>query len=114
MQIDFTVEAHDEPGTRILAVSGELSLSAASALENELNRALESGVALVVVDLKSVEFIDSTGLSVLVRAHQQAADTGIEFGIINAVSQVDRLLRLTGLTDRLTLANAEQRLDHGN
>jgi anti-anti-sigma factor len=86
-------------------VSGELDLAAASSLEEELDRALESGSPLIVIDLESLEFIDSTGLSVLVRAHQQAQETGVQLGLINAGAQVERLLSLTGLADRLTLAD---------
>jgi len=87
----------------VLAVSGELDLAAASSLEEELDRALSSGSQRIVVDLKSLEFIDSTGLSVLVRAHQRAQESGLELGLVNPGAQVERLLSLTGLTDRLTL-----------
>ena len=87
----------------MLAVSGELDLAAASSLEEELDRALSSGSQRIVVDLKSLEFIDSTGLSVLVRAHQRAQESGLELGLVNPGAQVERLLSLTGLTDRLTL-----------
>jgi anti-anti-sigma factor len=88
----------------VLSVSGELDLAAATSLEEELERALSSGSALIVIDLESLDFIDSTGLSVLVRAHQQAQETGVQLGLINAGAQVERLLSLTGLADRLTLA----------
>jgi anti-anti-sigma factor len=88
----------------VLAISGELDLAAASSLEEELDRALGSGSRVIVVDLKSLEFIDSTGLSVLVRAHQRAQEAGLELGLVNPGAQVERLLSLTGLADRLTLA----------
>lgn len=103
VQSHFRVEAHSDGGARVLAVSGELDLAAASSLEEELDRALSSGSQRIVVDLKSLEFIDSTGLSVLVRAHQRAQESGLELGLVNPGAQVERLLSLTGLTDRLTL-----------
>lgn len=90
----------------MLAVSGELDLAAASTFEDELTRALGSGAQIIVVDLKELDFIDSTGLSVLVRGHQQAQESGVELGLINPGAQVERLLSLTGLADRLTLNDA--------
>ena len=92
----------------MLTISGELDLAAASSLEEELDRALASGAGVIVVDLKSLEFIDSTGLSVLVRAHQRAQESGLELGLVNPGAQVERLLSLTGLAERLTLAEPER------
>ncbi len=103
MQSHFRVEARSEGKTYVLAVSGELDLAAASSLEEELGQALESGSEVIVVDLADLDFIDSTGLSVLVRAHQRAQETGLQLGLVNPGAQVERLLSLTGLTQRLTL-----------
>jgi anti-anti-sigma factor len=50
--------------------------------------------------------MDSTGLSVLVRAHQRAEESGRRLGLVNGSQQVQRLLTLTGVADRLTLADA--------
>lgn len=86
-----------------VAVAGELSLAEAPILERHLAELLESASATIIVDLGGVEFIDSTGLSVLVRAHQQASERGIGFGVQNPRSQARRLLSLTGLEERLTI-----------
>ena len=92
----------------MLAIGGELDLAAASTLEAELNEALAGGFELIVVDLATLDFIDSTGLSVLVRGHQQAQEAGLKLGLINPAAQVERLLSLTGLADRLTLGDAHR------
>jgi anti-sigma B factor antagonist len=92
----------------VLAVSGELDLAAAPSLEEELDRVFGSEVELIVLDLKGLDFIDSTGLSVLVRGHQRAQESGREFGLVNPTSQVERLLTLTGLADRLTLSDQQR------
>ncbi len=68
----------------------------------------------LVVDLSDLEFIDSTGLSVLVAAHQQAVVAGREFSVVQGPPQVQRLLALTGLEQRLTVAETlEQLLNSG-
>lgn len=104
MQSHFRVEARKEGEAEILTVSGELDLAAAGSLEGELDRALGSGSRKIVLDLQSLDFIDSTGLSVLVRAHGRAQEQGLELGLINPGTQVERLLTLTGLAERLTLS----------
>lgn len=106
MQSHFRVEAHSQGQTQILAVSGELDLAAAASLEEELDRALASGAPLIVIDLKELDFVDSTGLSVLVRAHQRAQEAGLDLGLVNPGAQVERLLSLTGLASRLTLPDS--------
>jgi anti-anti-sigma factor len=106
VQSHFRVEARSQGQAQILAVSGELDLAAAASLEEELDRVLEAGSPVIVVDLKELDFIDSTGLSVLVRAHQRAQESGLELGLVNPGAQVERLLSLTGLAQRLTLSDS--------
>lgn len=97
-----------EPGQDgALVVAGELSLAEAPILERHLSAALARATSTVVVDLGGVEFIDSTGLSVLVRAQQQANERGVGFGVRNPRAQAHRLLSLTGLEDRLTISDSD-------
>ena len=97
----------------MISVSGELDLASSPALEEELDRVAASGTGLVIVDLRELEFMDSTGLSVLVKAHQRAEEQGKRFGLVNGSQQVQRLLTLTGVADRLTLVNAPEELFGG-
>jgi anti-sigma B factor antagonist len=94
----------------VIIVSGELDLASGPALDDELVRLSASGVPLVVVDLRQVEFIDSTGLSILVKAHQRAAEQGHEFALVRGAQQVQRLLDLTGVAERLTLVDSPEEL----
>ena len=105
MQSHFSVEAQNQGQECVVSVSGELDLAAASSLEAELDRILESDVTRIVLNLAELEFIDSTGLSVLVRAQQRAQESGRELGLVNPGQQVERLLSLTGLSERLTLSD---------
>jgi anti-anti-sigma factor len=96
----------------VITLYGELDLASSPTLEAELEQ-LE-GSERVVIDLRELEFIDSTGLSVLVKAHQQAQEQGTEFGLVKGGGQVQRLLRLTGLAERLTIADAPEELLSGS
>jgi anti-anti-sigma factor len=98
----------------VIAVSGELDLASGPAFEQELARVTSSDAEQVVLDLRELEFMDSTGLSILVKAHQQAEEAGQRFGLVKGPQQVQRLLTLTGVEDRLTLADTPDELLHGS
>ena len=114
MQSHFRVEVRNADATTVISVSGELDLASSPALEEELERVAQSDAQLVVVDLRGLEFMDSTGLSVLVRAHQRAEEHGRRLGLINGSQQVQRLLTLTGVADRLTLTDVPEELLDGS
>jgi len=92
----------------VLLLSGELDLSSAAALEDELQRV--GDLSLVIVDLTGLAFIDSTGLGVLVRAHQRMHEHGNLLALVQGEGQVSRLLQLTGLADDLTVIGDAQEL----
>jgi anti-sigma B factor antagonist len=114
VQSHFRVEVRNADATTVISVSGELDLASSPALEEELERVAQSDAQLVVVDLRGLEFMDSTGLSVLVRAHQRAEENGRRLGLINGSQQVQRLLTLTGVADRLTLTDVPEELLDGS
>jgi anti-sigma B factor antagonist len=114
VQSNFSVENHDETQAVVIGVSGELDLASSPALEQELERGSASRAEVVIVDLRNLEFMDSTGLSVLVRAHQRATENGQRFGVVKGPQQVQRLLSLTGVADRLNLADSPDELLGGS
>ena len=94
----------DQQADGVVVVAGELSLTEAKALERHLSEVLATtDEQQVVLDLAGVAFIDSTGLGVLVRAHQAASQRGIRLAVRNPGRQAQRLLTLTGLEAHLTL-----------
>jgi anti-anti-sigma factor len=72
VQSQFRVEVRREGRATVIAVSGELDLATSGALEQELERVESADAALLILDLGKLEFIDSTRLSLVVRAHQRA------------------------------------------
>ncbi len=92
----------------MLTVSGELDVASSPGLERELAKL--HGAATVVVDLRGLTFIDSTGLGVLVREHQHAKARGSRFGLVCGNGQVHRLLSLTGLDEELLVGDSAEQL----
>jgi len=102
-----------EDGVCIVAVRGELDLGTASDLEPPLEDAISSGDASVLIDLSECEFIDSTGIALIVRAWQRldrAAD-GEGNGRVVICSdneQVRRVLEITGLELSIPIHGARE------
>jgi anti-anti-sigma factor len=91
-----------DDGVLVVAVRGELDLSSASDLEGPLEDAIAPGDSSVLIDLSECEFIDSTGIALIVRAWQRLDRTGGGDGngrvvICSDNDQVRRVLDITGL-----------------
>jgi anti-sigma B factor antagonist len=102
-QGELTVETATNDNTMTVSLVGELDIRSAPNLEQRLASAQASEVRTVVVDMSGLQFIDSTGLRVLLRAKQRADGDGRELRIDNAQSQVRRLFELAGILEVLSL-----------
>jgi anti-anti-sigma factor len=68
------------PGCWEIAVVGELDLAVVEPMQAALDEAV--GSELVLVDLVRCEFIDSTGIALMVRAHERASEAGGRLALI--------------------------------
>lgn len=102
MNAPFRVEAENDAGLNTVSVFGELDQATAPELRTALTRALGGGVA-VLVDLSDCDFIDSTGLSLLVEAKRRLAENERQFGVCCPDADVRRLLELTGIDEAVGL-----------
>lgn len=85
-------------GVPVIPAPAEIDVTTAERLRTVLLGSVAGGHATVVVDMTRTLFCDSAGLSVLVRAHRRALDTGGELRlVIPAGGAVYRLFALTGL-----------------
>jgi anti-sigma B factor antagonist len=82
---------------RVIAVSGELDLSTAPDLERPLEAAVDGGETPVLIDLSKCEFIDSTGIALIVRAWQRLNGDNAGLAICCPTDQVRRVLGISGL-----------------
>ncbi len=113
VQSQFRVDVRRERDAAVISLGGELDLASGPELEAELEAIAGDGIDLVVIDLRELEFMDSTGLSILLKAHQRLTASGCEMGLVRGGAQVQRLLDLTGVADRLTLVDAPGQLLDG-
>ena len=91
-------------GTHEIRLLGELDQATVPELEPSLQGALEAGNGAVLVNLTGCQFIDSTGIAVLVRTNDEVrASNGRRFLLCCPHSQVRRLLEITGVDQGIEL-----------
>jgi anti-anti-sigma factor len=110
MPSNFAVHTQATGRDITLALSGELDLVSSPALERAVPRQAQPDAESIVVDLRGLEFMDSTGLHTLLRIQQAAHDRGLEFVLIRGPDHVQRLFDLTGLSDALTIVDSPEQL----
>src|SRR2546421_11634060 len=84
-----------------VAFSGELDISRAEEVERELERIEAEGPDLIVFDLRGLEFLDSTGLRIILGADSRGRREGRRVVIVPGPEAVDRVFRVTLLDRRL-------------
>jgi anti-sigma B factor antagonist len=82
-------------------LSGELDISSASSVESRLMELETREPARLILDLRRVSFIDSTGLSMIINADGRARKQGRRLTIVSGDGVPRRILRTVGLEDRL-------------
>ena len=95
----------------VVAPTGELDLSGAAILQAELDRLAEDGdLSGVVLDLRGLAFMDSSGLRLVVLADMQARDVGRRFAIVRGDETVHRVFEITRMSDRLDFVESPEEL----
>jgi anti-sigma B factor antagonist len=97
------IHRSDDTAGVVLALSGELDLASAPELEKALGDLQPKAGQRVLLDLAQLTFMDSTGLGVVVRAKQDTDAAGGVLALTRPTPQVQRLLELVGLLERLVV-----------
>ena len=86
---------------------GEIDLSSAWRLEQELERAEASAAGEILLDLAGVEFIDSVGMQPVIHASARMRGTGKRLLIAPGPANVQRCFEVSGLKSRLPFVERE-------
>jgi anti-anti-sigma factor len=100
-QEHLQVETRRAEDRVVLHLTGELDLASSSILERALGEAEVTSAPLLVLDLDELKFVDSTGLRVILLAHERAKERGQEFAITPGSPQVQRLLSITSVAEHM-------------
>ncbi|HEX4806509.1 MAG TPA: STAS domain-containing protein [Conexibacter sp.] len=93
-------------GTTVrLALTGELDIAGAARVERELERIEQEPPATIVLDLRELVFMDSTGLRVIVAADGRAREQSRRLVIVRGSDTVQRIIEMTRLDERLEIVD---------
>jgi anti-anti-sigma factor len=99
------LDTEERNGYLRFALRGELDISSAPQVEDALAQLESRRPALLVIDLRSLEFMDSTGLRTVVSADARAREQGRRLVIVRGPDPVDRIFSVTRLDERLQLVD---------
>jgi anti-sigma B factor antagonist len=103
--VDLSLNTRTQGEHTILEVSGEVDVYTAPALRDRVTDLLDAGQQLLVIDLGGVEFLDSTGLGVLVAGLNRAREVGGSLALVCPQERVLKLFRITGLDEVFAVHN---------
>ena len=96
--MELSMATRPASGFTVLEVAGEIDVYTAPQLRERLIAVVEGGARQVIVDLGRVEFLDSTGLGVLVGALKRLRVVGGELRLVCAQERLLKIFRITGLS----------------
>ncbi|MCY3910482.1 MAG: STAS domain-containing protein [bacterium] len=95
MEFSVTVASHGR--WEVLTVTGEIDMATAPRFRQRLLGVITGGAQNVVIDLSGVDFIDSTGLGVLMGAAKRVRSAGGDIRLVMVGSRLAELIELTRL-----------------
>jgi anti-anti-sigma factor len=104
------IATRSEQDRVVIALHGELDLVGAPLLQGEIETDVVEAAPLIVLDLEDLQFIDSSGLRVILSAHERARERGQAFALTRGSHQVQRLLAIAGVSGHLRIIESPDEL----
>jgi anti-sigma B factor antagonist len=105
----FTFESDVRGGIALVRMEGELDLLATSELEPELERLTdEPGVDVIALDLRGLEFVDSSGLRLIVLTERALRADDRRLVLVRGTQPVQRVFEITRMSERLEFVDAPE------
>lgn len=101
-ELRLTADA-DDPACTVLRVEGEIDVYTAPLLRQKLVELADHGATRIVIDLEPVEFLDSTGLGVLVAALNRLRRRDGDVELVCTQQRILRVFEITGLSKVFTI-----------
>ena len=96
--MDLTLATREVDGRAVVAVGGEIDVYTAPKLREQLIELVSDGSYHIVVDLEKVDFLDSTGLGVLVGGLKRVRNHDGSLQLVCTQEKILKIFRITGLT----------------
>lgn len=101
--MDLGLDVREAKGVPVLAVTGEVDVYTAPRLREKLVELVTQGKYQIVVDLEGVEFLDSTGLGVLVGGLKRVRTHEGDLSLVCTQQRILKVFDITGLNKVFTI-----------
>ncbi|HEY7668902.1 MAG TPA: STAS domain-containing protein [Actinomycetota bacterium] len=95
-------------------LSGELDISGADEIERTIQEVEQTATGSLVIDLRRLEFMDSTGLRLILSADARARERGSELIVVRGPETVHRVFRIAALERRLRFVDDPALISDGD
>jgi anti-sigma B factor antagonist len=102
----FDVDVFDQDGWTVLRVTGELDVATAPRLRQEAVRVVAEGRLRLVMDLAGVDFLDSTGLGVVIGVLKRARGHGGDLVLAGLSPQVSKVFEITRVNEIIRIVES--------
>lgn len=111
--MELSLSTRSVASQTVLEVGGEIDVYTAPALREKIVALTEGGSRGIIIDLTHVEFLDSTGLGVLVGGLKRMRSVGGEFSLVCDQERLLKIFRITGLDRIFTLYDSVEAASAG-
>ena len=105
--MDLSLETRQVADRTVVAVGGEIDVYTAPKLRDRITELVNAGHHDLLVDLEKVEFLDSTGLGVLVGGLKKVRAQDGSMELICSQDRLLKIFRITGLAKVFTIHDSE-------
>ncbi|HZD66261.1 MAG TPA: STAS domain-containing protein [Acidimicrobiales bacterium] len=111
--MDLSLDVTERDGYTVLAVQGEVDVYTAPRLRERLVELVSQGARRIVVDLEGVEFLDSTGLGVLVGGLKRLRSHDGDLTLVCTQPRILKVFEITGLTKVFSIHDSLEQATSG-
>src|SRR5262245_56659293 len=101
--VDLTLATQKTQGATVIAVGGEIDVYTAPRLRDKITELVGDGVYHIIIDMEGVEFLDSTGLGVLVGGLKKVRAHDGSLELVCTQERLLKIFRITGLAKVFTI-----------
>lgn len=97
MSLKININFNEEKDNWDVDLTGEVDIYTANELKDELNIAIEENPKNLVINMQNLDYIDSTGLGILIGILKRLKPSKNDIYIVNAKPNVRKIFTITGL-----------------
>lgn len=107
--MELQINVRPLPGADVIEVTGEVDIYTASELDQVLATEIAAGRTTLIVDCSRVEFLDSTGLGVIIKAFVGCREAGGRLAVVAPTDRISRVFEITGVDQSIRVVSAVDR-----